>query len=205
MTLDVTLDATYLPSTPYGCGSFGSVVWPSFFGPYDWLSHSLQWTNSDCDGHPNQQWGNDPTHSFWVTEELYNTNSTIAIAANAAGGYWTGVGQALNYPTLSTPSGGESGVYPHPFPSPEVPGEWDEEGSNQIWLNTTNFFPYTSANWTWITEHELGHAIGFGHATTLDHSKTIMVRGGDPGTDLTPRTLEKCGAVKIFPVDIKIN
>lgn len=202
-SVEVTLDATYLPSTAYGCGSFGAVVWPSAFGLYDWLSYDLQWTNTDCDGHPVLQYGNDPTNSYWVSEEMYNTNSTAAFGAEGAGVYWSGVGQDLNYTTLTTPTGGESGVYPHPFPSIGVVGHWDS-GSDQIWLNTVHH-SYTSAQWGWVTAHELGHAIGFGHSGSFDHAKTIMMESGTPGTDLTPRTLEKCGAVRSFPVNIKIS
>ncbi len=99
LDLGVTLDATYLPSTSYSCASQGAVIWSSFFGPYGYESHQFQWTNSDCDGRPVLYFGNDPNHSFWVTEELWNTDSNAASGASNAGGYWTGVGQAINYPT----------------------------------------------------------------------------------------------------------
>lgn len=51
----------------------------------------------------------------------------------------------------------------------------------------------------------LSSASDSGHSGSSDHSKTIMMDGGTPGTGLQPRTLEKCGAVKVFPVDIHVG
>jgi hypothetical protein len=199
----VTLNGTYLPSQTLTCrvtnvGTEGGSV----DTPYG-TSYTVDHNNPDCVGHSTLVYGSDPTHPFTVHEDIYNANSTAASGAATAGAYWTGVGQDVFYSTLRTPTGGDSWVFPHPNPVPGTVGQWDP-ATNQIWLNITHN-TLSAAQWAWVTAHELGHAIGFGHSSSSDYSKTIMMGQGTASTGLQPRTLEKCAAVEAFPVDIKIG
>src|SRR5437867_4294878 len=81
------------------------------------------------------------------------------------------------------------------------------------WLESKNRcnLPYSSEEWSFLTSHERGHAIGFGHELTADQSKTIMTQSGptEAGTP-PPRMLDQCGSVRSFPSpsrsgDVKID
>lgn len=204
LTSTINLRGEFLPSTIGTCSSTGQATWPGLgFLVLPWESRDLQWLNPTCDGYPTPfVWGNNPDNLYWVSDEMWQTNPMMASGATSAGSYWTGVGQAVNYPTLHTDYGFEVGVYPSSFLESNVAGRYHPE-SNQVWLNHEDFPSFTEANWAWLTAHELGHAIGFGHGTSFDHSRTIMMNGGSPGTDLTPRKLEKCGAVRAYPTPLQ--
>jgi len=205
--LSINLRTIYLPSQTLRCEvtaagvAFGGIAYPQG------ISYNVQHSNPECNGHPTIQWFSRPTHTYYVTAEMYATDGEMANGAYVAGSYWTDVGTSLQYPGLSTVIGGESAVYPHPVPQPDFMGQWDP-ATDQIWLNNTHYGGglLTGPQWTWITAHELGHAIGFGHVPGGDTTRTIMPLGATPPHGLPPpRVLDQCGAVKAYPVNIHIG
>jgi hypothetical protein len=195
----------FLPSTQAWCQSRGTVYLPSSITyDYPWAGFWISWTNTSCDYHSELHYPSDPDHPYYVSEEMYNTNATQAFGAETAGSYWTSVGQELGFSTLNTSIGTRSVVYPNWSLPPTVAARWDQ-ASNEIWLNPNIAGNYSQAQWEWLTAHELGHAIGLGHSGTHDHSRTIMMDGGEPGTGLSTRKVDKCAAVKVYPVDIQVQ
>lgn len=200
MELDahVTLWTEYLPTETLTCSITDAGVASGSISHLYGTSYTVSHSNPSCDGYPSLYYGNDPNHSYSVSSALTSANATVAAGAEAARPYWGNVGSSLWYTTLSTPSGSESQIVPHPSPSPGVIGEL--LGNGNVGLNTS--FILSQSQWAYITAHELGHAIGFGHAGgSSTHS--IMADGSWPvPSDLSTRVGDKCGSVRAFQVDL---
>jgi hypothetical protein len=203
MNVALHIDATYLPSTTLFCSvpnaliQYGSIIYP------EGNTYSINHSNPSCDGHSPLSWGSQPTSTWWVSEELWNTRPAIADAvASGSSYYWAAVGSELYYTALQTPAGGDVGFYPSFDLPPTVRADFNPS-TRTIRINVVNYNHYNSGQWQAISSHELGHAVGFDHASTADWSKTIMVNFYYDQEGLAPRSLDKCAAVKAFPVDLE--
>lgn len=195
LSVTANLRTTYLPTQTIHCTAADYGVEYGIINAPSGTSYDIEHTNTDCDGYATLVWGNRPTTPYYVTQELYDANQTAAYGATDGGSYWTGVGSAIFYSDLQTPEDGVVFAYPHTFSDPNIVGQWDP-GTDQLWFNTSRIFAF--AEWAWVTAHELGHAIGFGHSQSGDYAKTIMMPTGFPQTDLTPRTLENAQRWRLF-------
>lgn len=86
--------------------------------------------------------------------------------------------------------------------TPNVPGDFNT-GTRVLRL-IRNRWEQAPSWWAEIAAHELGHAHGFHHAGTTDASRTVMTANYATGwTGMTPRVLDKCAAVKAYPVPLQ--
>jgi hypothetical protein len=201
--LSITLKGDYLPTQSLECTAYdygvetGPVITPQG------TSYTVQHSNPACDGYPPQGGALHATSSYWISEELWNANSFIADSILTGGTYyWTTVGQELFYTTLKTPEGGDVGFYPSWSLGPNVDGQYNP-ATRTISVNVVNFGHFNSGQWAVVASHELGHAVTFDHANA-NRSQSMMSPSWDGSASVSPtRTLDKCGAVRVFPVDLR--
>jgi hypothetical protein len=201
--VSLTIRTQYLPSTTLTCNVDQAMVEYGLLYAPNGYSYTVNHSNPSCDGYPPQYSTPHATSPYWISEELWNTNAFIANSIYIGGtSYWAAVGQDLGYPQLQTPGGGDVGFYPSWSLAPNVSGEYIP-ASRTIVVNVVNFGGFDANQWSVVASHELGHAVGFDNAGTSDFTKTIMIPGWDGSGSLgAPRTLDKCGAVRLFPVDL---
>lgn len=204
--LETALDATYLPTTTVRCGNEGVILWPGYTGPFPYLEESLEdWDNPGCNGYPPRQWGDHPSVSYWITEELTNASAFVAQSFEGGAGYWGAVGAEAHFPQMHTQQGGEVPVYPSSTLPPDYPGEF-LPNSRIIFLNVVHFgTSYNASQWAFVGAHELGHAHGFDHAHTAGTDHSIMQGQGGGASGLHTRFADKCAVVATYPADLQIS
>jgi hypothetical protein len=201
--ITIRLWPDYLPSQTLECTAYNYGVDAGVLHTPQGTTYNIQHSNPACDSFAPRLHPAHAESSWWVSEELWNANDFIADAiVKGAGYYWTALGQEVFYSPLRTPEGGDVGFYPSWSLPPTVRAQFSV-GSRIIEMNVVHFGSYNQGQWQAVASHELGHAIGFDHASTTDWSKTIMVNTYFNQEGLLPRTLDKCSTVQAFPVDLR--
>ena len=199
LSTNVTINGTYLPSQTLTCAIHNAGVEPGWIEYTEGTSYTINHSNPQCDGYPPLDFGYHPGVRIYIDESLGTPNNSEVLEGVQNGQYyWGDVGSELNYTTLNTTNGPDDAfITMSTTLPPDTPGSFNTD-TRYIRLNQGYASPSTF--WAHLTAHELGHAVGFNHASGPS-SNTVLnaVYQFTPG--LQPRVLDKCGAVRAFPID----
>jgi hypothetical protein len=205
MSLTVAIDATYLPSTNFLCGSAGFVDRPIVYLPWEYVQ--MTWSNSTCDGYAGPQSGRTPTDavSFGFAADVLGSDwDNMRNGWAQGGGYWPSVGNSpsVNMPSMNTPIGGDRLVTADAALPSNVPARHDYPTAT-FRVNPA-FKGQGQGFWSVVGAHELGHALNSDHCPGGDPNNCIMYANiAGASTSLTPRDLDKCWIVRWLPANIR--
>jgi hypothetical protein len=204
--LSITIKGDYLPSQNIECTAYdygvetGPVIAPQG------TSYTWNHVNPACDGHPPLNFGYHPGVRTILDERMNDPRNAYILQGFLEGQYyWGNVGQELNYTDLNSMNGtSDTFVTTTPNLPPNVPGDFTV---STRWIRfNENLWQYTANYWRNWAAHELGHAHGFDHATGGTDEQTVLraAYGFTPFLNVTTgRVLDKCAAVKAYPVPLR--
>jgi hypothetical protein len=175
INVGLVLDATYLYSNNFMCGSSGSLDRPIWY--WSWEFGQLTWTNPTCDGVAFPVGGRSPTDAVSFAFDASVISSDWDNMRNGwanGGSYWPSVGssQSVNN-TMYTPIGGDRTVTADPTLPPGTPARHDYPTSS-FRVNPAYKTKNTSF-WSVVGAHELGHALNSDHCQGCSLDRGIMV------------------------------
>lgn len=205
LSLTVAVDATYLPTTNYLCGSAGAVLNPIFYFPWEYAQDT--WTNPTCTGHAGPQSGRTPTDAVSYGFDANVLGSDWQNMRNGwtqGGDYWPAVGNSpsVYMPSMNTPIGGDRLILADPTLPATVPARHDYPTAT-FRVNPA-FKGEGQGFWAVVGAHELGHALNSDHCPGGNPGNCIMYSDiAGASTSLTPRDLDKCWIVRHLPANIR--